>query len=250
MPASSLISPHLLRAAALTPRRSTPHRTAPRRDAGQRSRGAGWCAVVLVRMHISVPHILIQGVITRLSSAHSHHCLNHPPPPSSSSRQPRPLAAPSPLPTALLHLLHLQPPSSFCGSPSPTQPPPSTLHEPLLPPSWKNLLADRSFYIPFLLPPPSRLSNSSDTQVSSLFPFLSFIPPKHVSCLEPACVLASVLALRGHVGAAAGAYIRVCRRLSFATRIIDTRLIPIATSALFLSDDEEVMPKIRVLTLL
>lgn len=97
VPASSLISPHLLRAVALTPRRAAPRRTSPhrtmprratpRRDAGQRSRGAGWCAVVLVRMHISVPHILIQGVITRLSSAHSHHCLNHPPPPSSSSRQ-------------------------------------------------------------------------------------------------------------------------------------------------------------------
>lgn len=68
---------------------SAPRRTIPRRDARQRSRGAGWCAVVLVRMHISVPHILIQGVITRLSSAHSHHCLNHPPPPSSSSRQSR-----------------------------------------------------------------------------------------------------------------------------------------------------------------
>lgn len=107
VPASSLISPHLLRAAALTPRRSTPrhaaphrsspHRAAPRRRAEEPWR-AGWCAVVLVRMHISVPHILIQGVITRLSSAHSHHCLNHPPPPSSSSRQPRPLAAPSPCP--------------------------------------------------------------------------------------------------------------------------------------------------------
>lgn len=62
---------------------------APRRGrrAATPSRGAvaGWCAVVLVRMHISVPHILIQGVITRLSSAHSHHRLNHPPPSSSSS---------------------------------------------------------------------------------------------------------------------------------------------------------------------
>ena len=119
VPASSLISPHLLRAAALTPRRSTPrhaapHHTAPRHAAPRRraeeSWRAGWCAVVLVRMHISVPHILIQGVITRLSSAHSHHCLNHPPPPSSSSRQPRPLAAPSPCPR----------PSSPPSSPSAT----------------------------------------------------------------------------------------------------------------------------------
>lgn len=80
-----------------TPLLAAPRRTAPRRRAEEPWR-AGWCAVVLVRMHISVPHILIQGVITRLSSAHSHHCLNHPPPPSSSSRQPRPLAAPSPCP--------------------------------------------------------------------------------------------------------------------------------------------------------
>lgn len=77
--------------------RAIPRHAAPRRRAEEPWR-AGWCAVVLVRMHISVPHILIQGVITRLSSAHSHHCLNHPPPPSSSSRQPRPLAAPSPCP--------------------------------------------------------------------------------------------------------------------------------------------------------
>lgn len=79
------------------PLRAIPRHAAPRRRAEEPWR-AGWCAVVLVRMHISVPHILIQGVITRLSSAHSHHCLNHPPPPSSSSRQPRPLAAPSPYP--------------------------------------------------------------------------------------------------------------------------------------------------------
>lgn len=39
VPASSLISPHLLRAAALTPRRSTPRRAAPRRRAEER-RGA------------------------------------------------------------------------------------------------------------------------------------------------------------------------------------------------------------------
>lgn len=39
VPASSLISPHLLRAAALTPRRSTPRHAAPRRRAEER-RGA------------------------------------------------------------------------------------------------------------------------------------------------------------------------------------------------------------------
>lgn len=41
--------------------------------------------------------------------------------------------------------------------------------------------------------------------------------------------------LGGHVGPR-----RVCRRFSFATRIIDTGLILITVNALFLSDDEEV----------
>lgn len=113
--------PFARRGADAAPRRATPHRTAPRRtaprrDAGQRSRGAGWCAVVLVRMHISVPHILIQGVITRLSSAHSHHCLNHPPPPSSSSRRSPSPAVPSPS-TTFFTSSHRRPPVALLCRP-------------------------------------------------------------------------------------------------------------------------------------
>lgn len=132
VPASSLISPLLLRHGA---------------DAATPSRGAvaGWCAVVLVRMHISVPHILIQGVITRLSSAHSHHRLNHPPPP--------------PLflhPLILIHLLHLRlflllHHQSSCGSPSPTQPPTYPYSTTFTTRNWKNLLADRFFPLSFSL---------------------------------------------------------------------------------------------------
>lgn len=76
-------------------------------------------------------------------------------------------------------------------------------HEPLLPPSWKNLLADRSFPIPL---PSSRPSSLSDTQVSSLFPFL--FPSCFVCVRERAC-------LGGHVGPRR-VYSRVYRRLSRA----------------------------------
>lgn len=47
VPASSLISPHLLRAAALTPRRASPRRTMPRRAA---TPGRGAVALVGVRL--------------------------------------------------------------------------------------------------------------------------------------------------------------------------------------------------------
>lgn len=157
------------------PLRAIPRHAAPRRRAEEPWR-AGWCAVVLVRMHISVPHILIQGVITRLSSAHSHHCLNHPPPPSSSSRQFPSPRGPVPLPTALLHLLHLQPPSSFCGSPSPTQPPRLSCTNLYYPPAGRIFLQTGPSIS--LSSPSPRLSNSSDTQVSSLFPLsILSLPP-------------------------------------------------------------------------
>lgn len=66
VPASSLISPHLLRAAALTPCRAAPHHTASRhaaprralrRDAGQRS--AGWlvCGCLSSYAYLSASHI-------------------------------------------------------------------------------------------------------------------------------------------------------------------------------------------------
>lgn len=64
VPASSLISPHLLRAAALTPRRSTPrhaapYRATPRRDAGQRSAVARWlvCGCLSSYAYLSASHI-------------------------------------------------------------------------------------------------------------------------------------------------------------------------------------------------
>jgi len=47
VPASSLISPHLLRAAALMPRRAAPRRTAPYRAA---TPGRGAVALVGVRL--------------------------------------------------------------------------------------------------------------------------------------------------------------------------------------------------------
>lgn len=230
VPASSLISPHLLRAVALTPRRASPHlasphhaaprRATPRRDAGQRSRGAGWCAVVLVRMHISVPHILIQGVITRLSSAHSHHCLNHPPPPSSSSRQHLRVSPRCPLPRPvalhlhllLLHLLHLQPPPSSCGSPSPTRPPHLACTNLYYPPAGRIFLqTGPSFPMPSPADPfgPRGLS---DTQVSSLsfFPF----PSCRFRARGRVYVLASVLAL----GDTWGRVARIYSRVSVVTR--------------------------------
>lgn len=81
VPASSLISP-LPSAGADGRGAKEPSRAEPRgwMVGWLDGRVAGWldgwmvvCAVVLVRMHISVAHILIQGVITRLSSAHSHY---------------------------------------------------------------------------------------------------------------------------------------------------------------------------------
>lgn len=132
-----------------------------RRDAEQRGAVAGWCAVVLVRMHISVPHILIQGVITRLSSAHSHHRLNHPPPPPP---PPAPLLPPPPdphpptPPLRLFLLLHHQ---SSCGSPSPTQPP-TILPQPLLPATGRIFLQTASsLSLSFTL---------NDTQLSLFLP--------------------------------------------------------------------------------
>ena len=79
VPASSLISPYLLpsfpspssSSAPVDAREQLPrpqHPPSPSPPPPQSPR-----AVVLVRMHISVPHILIQGVITRLSSAGYHH---------------------------------------------------------------------------------------------------------------------------------------------------------------------------------
>lgn len=150
-----------------SPLRSSPLRAAPRRDAGQRSRGAGWCAVVLVRMHISVPHILIQGVITRLSSAHSHHCLNHPPPPSSSSRRsPRspPVPRPPPPPPATPPLAHGPSPSSTFFTSSHHRPPVALLRRPDHP----DLPCTRTFTTPQL----------EESSCRPVLPYpSSFLPP-------------------------------------------------------------------------
>lgn len=206
------------------PRRAAPRRTAPRRDAGQRSRGAGWCAVVLVRMHISVPHILIQGVITRLSSAHSHHCLNHPPPPSSTLHESSPVPLP-PRPRVVLHLPHLhshrRPPVALLRRPDHPIYPTRTF---TTPPAGRIFLQTGPSLI--LAPLPCQLKRHASLVSLSLFP--SF-PPRFV--LGTACVLAG-----GHVGGRACTF--ACIVVSRApTRIIDTRLISIAASTLFLSDE-------------
>lgn len=176
VPASSLISPHLLRGRGAD---AAPRRAAPRRDAGQRSRGAGWCAVVLVRMHISVPHILIQGVITRLSSAHSHHCLNHPPPPSGTLLEFSPVPLP-PRPRVVLHLPHLhshrRPPVALLRRPDHPIYPTRTF---TTPPAGRIFLQTGPSLI--LAPLPSQLKRHASLVSLSLFP--CFPPP--VSCLEP-----------------------------------------------------------------
>lgn len=157
-------------------------------------------------MHISVPHILIQGVITRLSSAHSHHCLNHPPPPSSSSRQPPvPTSSLGPSPSSTFFTSsHHRPPVALLRRPDHPNYPARTFTTPQLEESSCRPVLPCAFHP---LPRPWLKRHASLVSLS-----LSILP---VSCSRPR-VCSRACSPWGTRGAEPRAYIRVYRRLSRA----------------------------------